>query len=95
MFSNVAGDARNVCIVESSVDFIEHEEGGGLVGVDGKEEGEGGHGLFASGEMLHVAEAFERGHGVVLEAGRVGLVGFFGVEVSISWWEKAALDLMH
>ena len=51
--------------------------------MDRKEEGEGGHGLFATGEMLHVAETLERGHGVVLEAGCIGLVGFFGVEISV------------
>ena len=83
MVADVAGDARNVCIVEGGIDLVEHEEGGGLVGVDGEEEGEGGHCFLAAGEVLHVAKAFEWGHGVVLEAGSVGFVGFFSVEVSV------------
>lgn len=80
--TDIIADLLDVIIVESSIDFVEDEEGRGLIGVDGEEEGESGHGLFSSGEMLHVAETLHRRHGVVLDAVEVGLVGVFHVEVS-------------
>ena len=48
----------------------------------GEEEGERGHGLFAAGEVLHVAEALEGGHGVVFDAIEVRLVAVFHVEIA-------------
>ena len=83
MLADVPSDARDVGIVESGVDFVEDEEGRGLVGMDGEEEGKGGHSLLAAGEVFHVAKAFERGHCVVLESSSIWLVGFFGIEVAV------------
>lgn len=65
--ADIRGDFGDVGVVEGGVDFVQDEEGRGLVAVDGEEEGERGHGLFAAGEVLHVTEALERGHGVVFD----------------------------
>ena len=68
MIADVCGDLGDVGVVEGGVDFVEDEEGGGLVAVNGEEQGQGGHGFLAAGEVFHVAEALERGHGVVFDA---------------------------
>ncbi len=38
MFTNVGRYPGHVCIVERGVDFVQDEEGGGRVGVDGEEK---------------------------------------------------------
>lgn len=80
--TDVSRDLGDVGVVEGGVDFVKDEEGGGLVAVHGEEEGQRRHGFFAAGEVLHVAEAFERRHGVVFDSVEVGLVGVFDVEVA-------------
>jgi len=40
----------DVGFVERGVQFVEHAEGLGLDLVNGEEQGDGGHGLFAAGE---------------------------------------------
>ena len=89
MLVDVVCNLGDVGVVEGGVDLVEDEEGRGLVAVDGEEEGEGGHCFFAAGEVLHVAEALEGGHGVVFDAVEVGLVAIFHVEVArevlVSW----------
>ena len=82
MLADIIRDLGHVRIIEGGVDLVQDEEGRRLVAVDGEEEGEGGHGFLAAGEVLHVAEALERGHGVVFDAVEVGLVGVFDVEVA-------------
>ena len=82
MLADIIRDLGHIRIIEGGVDLVQDEEGRRLVAVDGEEEGEGGHGFLAAGEVLHVAEALERGHGVVFDAVEVGLVGVFDVEVA-------------
>lgn len=82
MFANIAGDFGHIGVVERSVDLVEHEEGRRLVAVHGEEEGQRGHGFLAAGQVLHIAEAFERRHGVVFDAVEVGFVAVFHVEIS-------------
>ena len=42
--------------------------------MDGEQEGERRHRLFSARELVHVAEALHRRHGVVLDTGQVGLL---------------------
>ena len=82
MLAYVVGDLCYIGIVQCSIDFVKHKEGRRLIAVDCEKKGEGGHGLFAAREMIHVSEAFERWHGVVFDAGEIGLIGVFDVEVT-------------
>ena len=59
---------RGIRIVERRVDLVEHEKRRRRVRVDGEEQGQRGHGLFAAGQVLHIAEALEGGHRVVFDA---------------------------
>lgn len=42
--------------------------------MDCKEQGQCGHGLFTSRELIHVSEAFHGGHGVVLDSMKIRLL---------------------
>lgn len=68
MVADVGRDLGHVGVVEGGVDLVQDEKRGRLVAVDGEEEGEGGHGFFAAGEVFHVAEALEGRHGVVFDS---------------------------
>ncbi len=92
MLMDVVGNLGDICIIQRGVDLVEDEEWRGLVAVDGEEEGECGHCFFAAGEVFHVAEAFEGGHGVVFDAVEVGLVAVFHVEVA--GWLLVIKELM-
>lgn len=83
MVADIIGNSRDVGIIERRVYLVENEEWRWLVGMDGEEKGESSHCLLASGEMLHVSESLERGHGVVFDAVEVGFFGVFDVEISI------------
>lgn len=48
MLANVIGDFGDVGVVERGVDFVEHEEGRGLVAVHCEEKGKRGHGFLPS-----------------------------------------------
>ena len=91
MLLDIIRDLSYIRIIQCRIHFVEHEEGGGLVGVHCEEEGQGGHGLFATTEVLHVSETLEGRHGVVFYAGEVGFVGVFDVEVAVL--RKGVLDL--
>lgn len=90
MLVDVVGDLGDVGVVERGVDLVEHEERGGLVAVHGEQEGQRGHGLLPAGEVLHVAEPLERGHGVVLDPVEVRLVGVLHVQVARCWRDELA-----
>lgn len=77
MIPHIRRQTRGVRIVERGVDLVEDEEWARRVCVDGKEECEGGHCFFAAGEVLHVAEALQWGHGVVFDTREVGFVVIF------------------
>lgn len=82
MLSNILANPCHIGIIQRGVYFVQDEKGGRLVAVDGEEEGESGDGFLAAGEVLHVTEAFEGGHGVVFYPREVGLVTIFYVEVA-------------
>lgn len=83
MLANVIRDLRHIGIIQRSIDLIKHEERRWLVAVHCKEEGQGRHGLLAARKVVHVSEALERRHRVVFDAGEVGLVGVFDIEVTV------------
>jgi hypothetical protein len=79
---DVVGNLRNVCVIQSGIDFVEHKEWRGMIAVYRKQEGEGSHGLLPPGEMFHVPETFEGGHCIVLYAVEVWLVRVLHVKIA-------------
>lgn len=82
VIADVRRDLGDVGVVQSGVDFVQHEEGRRLVAVHGEQEGQRRHGFLASGEVLHVAEPLEGRHGVVFDSVQVGFVAVFHVQIA-------------
>jgi transposase-like protein len=66
--------AADVCVVQGRIDLVEYEEGRRLEAVDREEKRKSRHGALAAAELVHVAEALERRHCVVLDALKVRLL---------------------
>lgn len=83
VIADVVCNPCNIGVVKGRIYFIQNEEWRRLVGVYGKEKGESSHGLLSSREMLHIPEALQRRHGVVLDSGKVGLIRVLDIEISV------------
>ena len=77
-------EAVDVGFVQRGVQFVQQAKGAGLDLVNGEEQGDGGHGLFAAGEQADVLQAFAGRAGDDVDAAfeDVGLVG--EVEVGVA-----------
>lgn len=101
MIVDVVRDTSDIGIVERGINFIQDKERRGLVRMNGKQKSQGGHGLFATREVLHVSEPLQRGHSMVLDAVEVRLVGVLDIQITVQirfWhsmagWEKPTLVL--
>ena len=54
------------------------------VPVDGEEQGQGGHRLLPSREVVHGPEPLPRGHAVIVDAVQVGLLWVLWAEESLA-----------
>ncbi|KAF2399595.1 hypothetical protein EJ06DRAFT_59655 [Trichodelitschia bisporula] len=99
MTFNVCNQLRDICVVERRVHLIKHEERRRLVRMYRKKQCQRSHCLLATGQVLHIAEPLERGHGVILETIEVRLVRVLGIKIPImsasSLHREEELTLAH
>ena len=77
-------EAVDVGFVQRGVQLVQQAKGAGLDLVNGKEKGDGGHGLFAAGKQADVLKTFagRAGHNVNAAFQNIGLVA--EVEIGIA-----------
>jgi len=73
--SDVSHNLGDIVVVQRRIDFIQHEEGRRLVAVDGKQQSQRSHRLFASRKLFDIAEPLQRWHGIVFDSAQVRLFG--------------------
>jgi hypothetical protein len=84
MLPNILRHSSDIHAIQRGIHFIQHEKRTGLVAMDRKQQRQRRNRLLATGQVLHVAEPFERRHGVIFEAGEVWLGRVFHVEVGLA-----------
>ena len=90
-------EAFDVGFVEGGVDFVEDAEGDGADFEQGEEEGDGGEGALAAGELAEVGDALAGRLGDDVDAGgrRFGVLVFgqvfVGLGLSLGLWGRFVL----